>query len=250
MRLDVVWWHGHYRSLNNRHLAALKLSGVERCCVRLWPLTPGLNLVGSPNSCVVRKFIKSQSSSVGGRTIRLVDRALCPGSPAASCPEVPQENEIDRQEHQYLTLNSASYSSVMSREDCWINETYFLTPSGVLQPVEAIRAGDQVCAANGQVLQIKKAERLPRENRNLVHMKTEYAELVVTSNHKARLVTHVCHVVWVSYQVNYIYCKIIGFVRITVSSLPLSIQLPSVWKFAHAPPSFVCNDPCFKSSWV
>ena len=81
----------------------------------------------------------------------------------------------------YLCVNSASFSSVTSREDCWINSTYFLRPSGALKPIEALQAGDQVCAANGQVLQVAKAELLEKEKRARPH---EHG--VVTSSHKAR----------------------------------------------------------------
>lgn len=76
LRLDVVWWHGCFRSLNNRHLAVLKQAGAEKCLVREWPLTPGLFLPGS-NRSVLQKFIEVQTSRVGGCTIQLKDRSRC-----------------------------------------------------------------------------------------------------------------------------------------------------------------------------
>ena len=53
MQLNVVLHHGSYRSINNRHLAALK--DLEHrlpswvsvpCSVLVWPLTPGLRIHG------------------------------------------------------------------------------------------------------------------------------------------------------------------------------------------------------------
>ena len=53
MVLNVVYFHGHYRSLNNRHLTAIiKYAGAMEkqgrlprpCCVRVWPLVRYLSL--------------------------------------------------------------------------------------------------------------------------------------------------------------------------------------------------------------
>ena len=65
--LDVVWWHGFYRSLNNRHLILAELSRMRECRVRVWPLTTGLPLrCGRGDVCVVRKFLDSRSTRNGG----------------------------------------------------------------------------------------------------------------------------------------------------------------------------------------
>merc|ERR1711879_580216 len=78
MTLDVVWYHGRYWSLNNRHLHALKIylravqpewkRREEMASIRCWPLTPGLYLHGR---CIVAKFEEALSSRDGGRSLSL-----------------------------------------------------------------------------------------------------------------------------------------------------------------------------------
>ncbi|CAE7939734.1 putative ATP-dependent RNA helicase DHX30 [Symbiodinium microadriaticum] len=197
LRLDVVYWHGRYRSLNNRHLAVLKLAGAERCCVRLWPLTPGLNLPGSRN-CVVRKFLKAQQSPCGGTTLTFVDRSLSrhaepPETEASEGGVGGRAGEVAEAMPEYLTLSGRK--GVTSHMGCWIGGTHFLTPTNELKPIESLQAGNQLCAANGQVVNILRAERLPKQERELVHMiatdrmdlgslASPSIELRVTSDHK------------------------------------------------------------------
>ena len=73
MRLNVVWHHGSYRSINNRHFAALK--NLEHCLpswvsvpcsVLVWPLTPGLTIHGRD---IVEKFYEANSSQDDGRSV-------------------------------------------------------------------------------------------------------------------------------------------------------------------------------------
>ena len=196
----MVYWHGRYRSLNNRHLAVLKLAGAERCCVRLWPLTPGLNLPGSRN-CVVRKFLKAQQSPCGGTTLTFVDRSLSrhaepPETEASEGGVGGRAGEVAEAMPEYLTLSGRK--GVTSHMGCWIGGTHFLTPTNELKPIESLQAGNQLCAANGQVVNILRAERLPKQERELVHMiatdrmdlgslASPSIELRVTSDHKARL---------------------------------------------------------------
>ena len=75
MVLDVVYHHGHYRSLNNRHLDAQKqaqerlpswIQAEYRAWVRIWPLTPGMRIHGKD---VVDKFYEASSSRNNGRSV-------------------------------------------------------------------------------------------------------------------------------------------------------------------------------------
>ena len=80
MILDVVYWHGDYWSLNNRHLHALKLylrqvhpewkREEEVARVRLWPLAPNLRLPYSSYT-VFGKFGDALSTCNHGRSISL-----------------------------------------------------------------------------------------------------------------------------------------------------------------------------------
>eukprot|EP00747_Dinoflagellata_sp_TGD_P019153 gnl/TRDRNA2_/TRDRNA2_126980_c0_seq1.p1 gnl/TRDRNA2_/TRDRNA2_126980_c0~~gnl/TRDRNA2_/TRDRNA2_126980_c0_seq1.p1 ORF type:complete len:317 (+),score=24.39 gnl/TRDRNA2_/TRDRNA2_126980_c0_seq1:142-951(+) len=75
MVLDVVFYHGHYRSLNNRHLDAQKqaqeclpkwIQAEHPAWVRIWPLTRGMKIHGKD---VVDKFYEANSSRNDGRSV-------------------------------------------------------------------------------------------------------------------------------------------------------------------------------------
>ena len=86
MRLDVVFHHGFYRSLNNRHLDAHKLTQGKlqswiqesyKVQARVLPLTPGLQLHGKS---VVEKFYEANSTGDNGRSVsrgRHYDMYVC-----------------------------------------------------------------------------------------------------------------------------------------------------------------------------
>lgn len=76
MVLDVVWHHRFYRSLNNRHLHALKEAQAALpadwlrrripCCVRVWPLTPSLKIHGR---CITHNLYEASSTRDNARSV-------------------------------------------------------------------------------------------------------------------------------------------------------------------------------------
>ncbi|CAE7923095.1 unnamed protein product, partial [Symbiodinium necroappetens] len=86
MLLNVVYFHGSYRSLNNRHLTAIVKYAEEmetqsrlpkKCHVRVWPLVRGLRMIyedGSEQE-VIRKFLRSNDSVSDGLSITCKRRA-------------------------------------------------------------------------------------------------------------------------------------------------------------------------------
>ena len=83
MVLDVVYYHGCYRSLNNRHLDAhkqaqesMRLVWMQRKSVvriRVWPLSPGLLIQGRD---VVDKFMMLTLQQTTDEVFQEVDMAI------------------------------------------------------------------------------------------------------------------------------------------------------------------------------
>lgn len=78
MVLNVVFYHGNYRSLNNRHLVALVQYGdclesrnllPSKGFVRVWPLVRGLELDDGSHQDVVRKFLQASDTQSEGKMI-------------------------------------------------------------------------------------------------------------------------------------------------------------------------------------
>jgi len=79
MVLNVVLFHGEYRSLNNRHAVALVryAEEVERqspgspvtCFIRVWPLVRGLRLDDGSDRDVAKKFLEANDSHTDGTVI-------------------------------------------------------------------------------------------------------------------------------------------------------------------------------------
>ena len=86
MTLDVVWYDGYYRPLNNRHLHAHKET-QQRVAqtqwrrakyeveVRVWPLSPFLRLHGRP---VLDKFVEASSTADNGCSFSPARRGEAP----------------------------------------------------------------------------------------------------------------------------------------------------------------------------
>ncbi len=66
--LDVVFFHGQHRSLNNRHATALHRSGARWAQVRVWPLVGGLQLPHGGLD-VPGRFVRACSSDSDGLCI-------------------------------------------------------------------------------------------------------------------------------------------------------------------------------------
>ena len=76
MALDVVFYHGHHWSLNNRHLLADKIylkevqpewkRAEEMASAKCWPLSPALRLHGSP---LIDKFADLYDTNTQGRSV-------------------------------------------------------------------------------------------------------------------------------------------------------------------------------------
>ena len=84
--LDMVFHHSSLRSLNNRHLAAIKMRGAAKVMVRIRPLNPSLLLPSRQG--VLQKWLRANTSTVGGWTIQLKDRSL--PRPPARQPKMPE----------------------------------------------------------------------------------------------------------------------------------------------------------------
>ena len=78
MVLNVVFYHGNYRSLNNRHLVALVQYSdclesrnllPSKGFVRVWPLVRGLELDDGSHQDVVRKFLQASDTQSEGKMI-------------------------------------------------------------------------------------------------------------------------------------------------------------------------------------
>jgi cold shock CspA family protein len=78
MVLNVVFFHGAHRTLNNRHGVALvryaeiALRDIDlplTCCVRVWPLVRGLCFDDGSCQDVARKFLAATDQTVDGTTI-------------------------------------------------------------------------------------------------------------------------------------------------------------------------------------
>eukprot|EP00930_Biecheleria_cincta_P084640 TRINITY_DN74090_c0_g1_i1.p1 TRINITY_DN74090_c0_g1~~TRINITY_DN74090_c0_g1_i1.p1 ORF type:complete len:732 (-),score=129.13 TRINITY_DN74090_c0_g1_i1:289-2439(-) len=88
MILNVVHFHGEYRTLNNRHGVALArhakqlealspTSSPLKCWVRVWPLVRGLCIDDGSNQDVARKFLNANSTSSDGTAIFSKSRRTC-----------------------------------------------------------------------------------------------------------------------------------------------------------------------------
>ena len=121
--LDVVFHHGSFRSLNNRHLAAIKMSGAAKVMVRIRPLNPSLLLPSRQG--VLQKWLRANTSTVGGWTIQLKDRSLPrPPERQPKMPEMKVET-VERKGMEIGGMDSKSYlpfstfpSLTSQPEDC------------------------------------------------------------------------------------------------------------------------------------
>ena len=121
--LDVVFHHGSLRSLNNRHLAAIKMRGAAKVMVRIRPLNPSLLLPSRQG--VLQKWLRANTSTVGGWTIQLKDCSL--PRPPERQPKMPdmKVETVERKGMEIGGMDSKSYlpfstiPSVTSQpEDC------------------------------------------------------------------------------------------------------------------------------------
>ena len=189
MVMDVVWWHGAYRSLNNRHLMALKQAGAPKCRVRCWPLAAGLKLLcDKTRRCVVHKFVEARSNLGSGLVARVRPASACSMDgddairPEDSLSHAGADvDACDAQSHFFdnvaSCLSRVSFPSMVSAASwmhsngehrCYLGECLFWDQTDNKVAASELQQFSWVCAANGQMVRVMSVKRHPLEQRRLV----------------------------------------------------------------------------------
>jgi HrpA-like RNA helicase len=208
--LDVVFWHGFYRSLNNRHLLALKMARVKQCCVRIWPMIPDLKILcGRTDQSVVNKFMQANTSSNDGV-------AACLRQPPATTgtwqeDEILPEDSVSRidpcdeqsqlsEAGTYLSSRKSSVSFISAADQaysdgehrCYLEEALFCSWNGVMVGVRHLQQYDWIRAANGELTRVMSVEEHKEEERTLVTLCTGGCILRVTADHRVMVARGSC----------------------------------------------------------